>query len=156
MISSDFSELLKTFDGYGVRHLIVGGHAMMYYTEPRYTKDLDIWIDAEPGNAVKVFRALAEFGAPLTGMTADDFAQDGIFYQLGRPPLRVDILTSIDGVRFADAWTRREQVVFGDCMVPLISCADLIANKRAVGRHIDLHDVELLEQAVKQRSEGSG
>lgn len=151
MISSDFSELLKAFDGHGVRYLIVGGHAVMYYTEPRYTKDLDVWVEAEPRNAVKVFDALAEFGAPLAEMTADDFAHEGFFYQLGRPPLRVDVLTSIDGVRFSDAWPRREQAVFGDRVVALISRADLIANKRAVGRHIDLHDAELLEQAANER-----
>ena len=132
--------------------MIVGGHAVIYYTEPRYTKDLDSWIDAEPGNAVKVFRALAEFGAPLAGMTADDFAQEGFFYQLGRPPLRVDIPTTIDGVQFADAWSRRGRADLGDRLAPVISCAGLIANKRAVGRHIDLHDAELLEQAANKRT----
>lgn len=153
MISSDFSELLKTFEEHGVKYLVVGGHAVMYYTEPRYTKDLDVWVDAEPDNAKRVFRALAEFGAPLAGMTANDFTQEGCFYQLGRPPLRVDILTSIDGVRFRDAWQRRECTKFGDRVIPLISRADLIANKRAVGRHIDLHDAEMLELAAKQRSQ---
>lgn len=134
--------------------MIVGGHAVMHYTEPRYTKDLDVWVEAEPRNAVKVFNALAEFGAPLAEMTADDFAHEGFFYQLGRPPLRVDVLTSIDGVRFSDAWPRRERAGFGDRVVALISRADLIANKRAVGRHIDLHDAALLEQAANKQRPG--
>lgn len=151
MISSGFSELLKAFDGHGVSYLIDGGHAVMYYPEPRYTKDLVVWVEAEPRNTVKLFDALAEFGAPLAEMTADDFAHEGFFYQIGRPPVRVDVLTSLNGVRFSDAWPRRERAVFGDRVVALISCAVLIANKRAVGRHIDLHDAALLEQAANKR-----
>ncbi len=77
---SDFEELLKLFNDNDVRYLVVGGYAVMLYTEPRYTKDLDLWIDASEDNAAKVFRALAEFGAPLSGLSANDFAQEGFFY----------------------------------------------------------------------------
>lgn len=102
-MTSHFNDLLKSFDEQEVKYLVVGGHAVMFYSEPRYTKDLDIWIEASPENATRVFRALAHFGAPLTGVSEADFAAPGSFYQLGRPPLRVDVLTSIEGLEFDEA-----------------------------------------------------
>jgi hypothetical protein len=117
----------------------------MQYTEPRFTKDLDLWVEATPDNAEAVFRALATFGAPLAGMQASDFETPGCFYQIGRPPLRIDVLTSIDGVEFSAAWDNRFPSKLGDEEVFFIGKADLIRNKRAVGRHIDLHDAGLLE-----------
>jgi hypothetical protein len=93
-MNSDFKELLSTFNAAKVRYLVVGGYAVMTYTEPRYTKDLDLWIEATPRNAWAVFRALKEFGAPLAGLSEADFSREGFFYQLGRPPARVDILMS--------------------------------------------------------------
>jgi hypothetical protein len=101
-MNSDFEELLRAFNDLAVKYLVVGGHAVMLYTEPRYTKALDIWVEASNGNAETVFRALAEFGAPLAGLSPADFAQEGFFYQIGMAPARVDILMSIDGVSFAD------------------------------------------------------
>jgi len=124
-MNSDFEELLRIFSDNEVKYLIVGGHAVMLYTEPRYTKDLDVWIEASEENAAKVFRALAEFGAPLSGLSADDFAREGFFYQLGRPPARVDILMSIDGIRFDEAWPNRNQSEFGSQRAWFISRADL-------------------------------
>ena len=143
-MNSDLTDLLKAFENHGVRYLIVGGHAMMLYTEPRYTKDLDVWVEATAENAERVYRALAGFGAPLSGMTPADFAEAGTFYQLGRPPLRVDILMSIDGVEFDPAWRRRVQSDFGGGVAWFISREDLIRNKRATGRSIDRHDLGLL------------
>ena len=95
-MNSDFEELLSLFNDNEVKYLVVGGYAVMLYTEPRYTKDLDVWIEASQENAARVFHALAEFGAPLRGLTPADFAKEGCFYQLGRPPVRVDILMSIE------------------------------------------------------------
>lgn len=85
-MNSDFKELLSRFNARKVRYLLVGGYAVMKYTEPRYTKDLDLWIDRRPRNARAVFEALREFGAPLVGLSPDDFAQPGVVYQMGRPP----------------------------------------------------------------------
>jgi len=144
-MSSDFEELLKIFNANGVKYLIVGGHAVMLYTEPRYTKDLDVWVEASGDNAAMVFRSLAEFGAPLSGLTAEDFTREGFFYQIGVPPVRVDILMSIDAVRFEEAWPNRNRADFGAEPAWFIGRSDLIRNKRASGRHIDLHDAELLE-----------
>lgn len=144
-MNSEFSELLNLFNACGVKFLIVGGHAVMFYGEPRYTKDLDIWIEASPENAERTFRALARFGAPLVNMTAADFQKEGFMYQLGRPPARIDILMSIDGVSFSDAWMNRQPATFAGVEVGIIGRTDLIKNKRASGRHIDLHDIEQLE-----------
>jgi hypothetical protein len=127
----------------------VGGYAIMKYTEPRYTKDLDVWVEASQENARAVFAALREFGAPLSGLSASDFAREGSIYQMGRPPARVDVLTSIDGVRFADAWPRRVVSDFDGMTVQVMSRQDLLVNKRAVGRHQDLADVERLLEAER-------
>ena len=144
-MNSDIEELLNIFSENGVRYLIVGGHAVMLYTEPRYTKDLDVWIDASAENARAVYRSLLVFGAPLAGLTAEDFAEEGSFYQMGIPPVRVDILMSLDAVTFAEAWPNRQQSKLGNAEAWFIGRGELIRNKRAVGRHIDLHDAELLE-----------
>jgi hypothetical protein len=137
---------LRIFNAAKVRYLVVGGYAVMKYTEPRYTKDLDIWVEASAKNARAVFKALKEFGAPLTNLTEADFSKEGFFYQMGRPPARVDILMSIAGVRFADAWRNRVPTDFDGVPGHVIARKDLIANKRAVGRAQDLMDVmNLLE-----------
>jgi hypothetical protein len=117
----------------------------MLYTEPRYTKDLDLWIETSPENAQKVFGALAVVGAPLTSLSPDDFAHEDFFYQIGVPPVRVDILMSVTGLTFSDAWPNRTESAIGGQKVWFIGRADLIRNKRASGRHIDLHDAGLLE-----------
>jgi len=144
-MNPDVEELLSIFNENNVRYLIVGGHAVMLYTEPRYTKDLDVWIDASPQNGETVYRSLLSFGAPLAGLTAKDFAEEGSFYQMGIPPARVDILMSIDGVTFAEAWPNRQESKLGNVQAWFIGRGELIRNKRTVGRHIDLHDAELLE-----------
>ncbi len=145
--NSNFSELLSLFGVLGVRYLVVGGYALMNYTEPRYTKDIDLWVDASTENSGRVFEALLRFGAPLKGVSAADFSTPGVFYQMGRPPVRVDVLTSLSGVNFADCWERRVTGRFGNRDVCVISIDDLILNKRAVGRLQDLADVERLEEA---------
>ena len=126
---------------------MVGGYAVMKYTEPRYTKDLDLWISTDKANAESVFAALKAFGAPLRDLDADDFAEPGYFYQMGRPPFRLDIMMSLPGVEFASAWERRENVELEGLAVPFISKADLISTKKASGRPQDLIDVQNLEQA---------
>ena len=136
-MNSDFEELLSIFNENGVRYLVVSGYAVMVYTEPRYTKDLDLWIDASAENADRVYRSLLAFGAPLAGLTAKD--------QMGIPPARVDVLMSVDGVTFSEAWPNRQQAKLGSAQAWFIGRAELIRNKRTVGRHIDLHDAELLE-----------
>jgi hypothetical protein len=146
-MNSDFKDLLKLFNEYKVRYLVVGGYAVMKYTEPRFTKDLDIWVEANPKNARAVFRTLRQFGAPLVNLTEEDFAKEGTFYQMGRPPARVDILMSITGVGFDRAWRNRMMSDFEGVPAYVISRADLIANKRALGRPQDLADLGSLEES---------
>ncbi len=113
--SPDFKELLKLLERHDVRYLVVGGYAVMLCSEPRWTKDLDLWIALDLPNARAVFRALREFGAPLAHLTEEDFATPGYFYQMGNPPLRVDVMMGIPGGDFDAAWTRRNTIRLGDC-----------------------------------------
>ena len=145
-VNSDFSDLFSIFNANRVRYLVIGGYALIQYAEPRYTKDLDLWISTDPVNAQAVFKALHEFGAPLTNLTDDDFATEGYFYQMGVPPVRVDILMGIPGVVFDEAWPNHVEVDFDGLLVPFISRQDLIAAKLASGRPQDLLDAELLSQ----------
>jgi len=147
LTSPDFRELLKIFEKHKIRYLIVGGYAVMKYTEPRFTKDLDIFIATDHGNAESVYLALKEFGAPLENLTADDFTHKGYFYQMGKPPLRVDIMMSIPGIEFDEAWDNREVVKLDDLEIPFISRFDLIRSKKASGRPHDKIDVERLKEA---------
>jgi predicted nucleotidyltransferase len=148
-VSSDLTDLLKLFNDNGVRYLVIGGHAVVQYTEPRYTKDLDLWISANPANAKAVYKALREFGAPLAGLTENDFSEEGYFYQMGVPPMRVDVLMSIPGLEFEEAWQRRAVVDFDGLAVLFISKPDLIKAKLASGRPQDLIDADLLSASDK-------
>jgi Nucleotidyl transferase of unknown function (DUF2204) len=142
--SADFKDLLSLFNEEGVRYLIVGGFALASYGRPRYTKDLDVWIDRDGDNAERVLRALTKFGAPLKGIDAGTFRDPDAILQVGVEPVRVDILSDISGVRFADAWRRRSNGAYMSVPVSIISREDYIANKRASGRPQDLRDVEAL------------
>ena len=147
LTSSDFKELLNLFEKHEIRYLIVGGYAVMKYSEPRFTKDLDVWIATDPENADAVYAALKAFGAPLANLTADDFTRQDYFYQMGRPPLRVDIMMSLPGVEFEEAWKNREMVELDDLKIPFISRSDLIRVKEASGRPQDKIDVDKLREA---------
>src|SRR6188474_347908 len=106
-MNPDFVDLLRAFVAADVRFLIVGAYALALHGRPRATGDLDVWVDATPENAARVMRALAAFGAPLADIAADDFARGGVTYQIGVPPGRIDILTDLTGLAFADAWADR-------------------------------------------------
>jgi predicted nucleotidyltransferase len=149
--SPHFSELLQLLNAHEVEFLIVGGYAVMKYSEPRFTKDLDIWVRNTPQNAERVYAALAEFGAPLTAdsLTAKDFTSDNITYQIGRPPLRVDIMTRIDGVAFADAWQRKTHSTMATIDVYFVGLDDLIRNKEASGRSSDVEHLKLLHKQTE-------
>lgn len=146
-VNTDFSDLLNLFKANNVKYLVIGGYAVVQYTEPRFTKDLDLWISTQPNNAEAIFKALKEFGAPLEGMSPKDFSEEGYFYQMGIPPVRVDVLMGIPGVQFDEAWERRVEVQFDDTAVMIISKQDLILAKRAAGRPQDLLDADSLEQS---------
>lgn len=146
--SPHYRELLEIFNKHEVGYLIVGGYAVMRYSEPRYTKDLDLWVSCSAENSVKVFQALAQFGAPLhhDGVTKATFTKR-VIYQLGVVPVRVDVLTHIDGVEFEEAWRNRVASTMFGVPVHFISLDDLIANKQAVGRSGDLADLDQLRNS---------
>jgi hypothetical protein len=132
-----------------VKYLIVGGYAYSNYTEPRATKDLDVLIATTDENVQLVYKALAEFGAPLSGMTPQDFQRAKSWFQIGVPPNRVDIVQSIDAINFDEAWKNSVPgLIDDDIPVRYISLEDLIRNKLAVGRLRDLADVEDLKAAI--------
>ena len=149
LTNSDFKELLNLFEKHEIRYLIVGGYAVMKYTEPRFTKDLDILIATDTANAEAVYTALKEFGAPLANLTVKDFTDQDCFYQMGRSPLRVDIMMSIPGVEFEEVWKSREMVELDGYTIPFISRSDLIRAKKTSGRPQDKIDVNRLEHAER-------
>jgi hypothetical protein len=148
MIPKGLKELLRAFNEQKVNYLVVGGYAFGVYAEPRATKDLDLFIQADEENSKAVFRALAEYGAPLAGFSSSDF-RDGTSFQIGQPPARIDLLQSIDGVTFEDAWEHRiEGLIDAETPTIVISKEDLIKNKLATGRERDLLDVKELQSAA--------
>lgn len=140
----DWIEFFGLFQSNGVRFLVVGAHALAANGRPRATQDIDVWIEPTPENAQRVCAALSEFGlGDLTGSAAE-FATVDRMATIGRPPLRIDVMTSITGVEFAWAWDGRVEAEFGGVLVPFLGRAALIQNKRATGRVKDLLDIELL------------
>lgn len=147
LTSPDFRELLNIFEKHRIRYLVVGGYAVMKYSEPRFTKDLDLLIATDQDNANAVYSALKEFGAPLENLASDDFTRKDYFYQMGRPLLRVDIMMSIPGIEFDEAWKNREVVELADLKIFFISRSDLIRSKEASGRPQDQIDIDKLREA---------
>lgn len=140
--NKDFKDIFRIFDEEKVEYLVVGAHAVMFYAEPRFTKDLDILVNPTLENAKKVWKALAKFGAPLTNLTLHDFTDKDLIYQIGVDPNRIDILMGIAGVDFADAWRNRNQSTYDGIPFNIISKADLIKAKSATGRKRDKLDLE--------------
>ncbi len=140
----DFKELLNIFNDEHVEYLVAGAHAVMYHTEPRYTKDIDLWVNPTPANAELVYRALARFGAPLQKVTVANFSNPEMVYQLGIEPNRIDVLMDIAGLTFAAAWTDRVESTYAGIPIPILGKASLIAAKQASGRPQDLLDLAKL------------
>jgi hypothetical protein len=145
-VNQDFRDLLSALSEAGVRFLVVGAYAVSLHAEPRATGDLDLWVEATPDNAARVLEALRAFGAPLHDLTAEDLARPDVVFQIGLPPRRIDILTSITGVDFQGAWPDRVEVTYDDVRCWAIGREALITNKLALGRPRDLLDVELLRK----------
>lgn len=144
MVNPDFRDLFAALNDAGARYLVVGAHAVAFYAEPRFTKDLDVWVEAAPENARRVMAALRAFGAPLEGVSEADFATPAVTLQIGVAPNRIDMTTHIDGVSFESAWPNRTETSFGDQSIWVIGRSDLVLNKRAAGRPQDLLDLASL------------
>jgi hypothetical protein len=150
-VNQDFKDLFRVLNEYNVRYLVVGAYAVIYYAEPRYTKDLDIWVEPSHENARLVWEALMAFGAPLEGVTLEDFCNPELVYQIGVAPNRIDIMMSIPGVEFSSAYERKVESTYGEEPIGIISIDDLIEAKRTVDRAQDRLDVKSLEQAKSMR-----
>jgi len=143
-MNQDFKDLLAEFNAQKVEYLIVGAHALAAHGHVRATEDLDIWVRPDPANAKRVIAALRAFGAPLHDLTEQDLSTPGLIFQVGVEPIRIDVLTVIDGVQFDEAWSERIGSKFAGEPVAVISQAHLIKNKLASARAQDLADVEKL------------
>jgi hypothetical protein len=140
-----------------VKYLVIGAYAVAIHAQPRATKDLDILVKADIENANTLFAALADFGAPLQGLSPADFQEPGPFFRMGREPVGVDILTAVPGVEFDAAWARRIEAVFDEetgLRATCISREDLLSSKRAAGRRQDLADIEAIEKAAEAKPGG--
>jgi hypothetical protein len=138
--------MLSALFAAGAEFMVVGAHALAAHGTPRATGDLDIFVRATPENARRVMTALREFGAPLFDLTERDLSTPDTVFQIGLPPSRIDLLTSISGVAFDDAWPRHVDVTLGTLVVPVIGRDDFVANNKATGRTKDLLDIQMLEE----------
>jgi hypothetical protein len=148
-LSPDFKDLLSIFNAHRVEYLVVGAHALAAHGHVRATGDLDVWVRPEGSNAKRVIAALQAFGAPVQDLTEADLTRAGTVFQIGVAPIRIDVLTSIDGVAFDEAWNDRLTAKFLELPVPVLSAKHLVKNKRTVGRPQDLADVDWLERHRK-------
>jgi len=149
MLNPDYRDILSELSAAGADFLLVGAYALAVHGLPRATGDLDIFVRPTRKNAGKVWKALVRFGAPLAGVSKEDFSRPGKVVQLGVAPGRIDLLTAIDGVDFAEAWASRQEVEVEGLRIPVLGRAALIRNKRASGRPQDLADVKRLEGAFR-------
>jgi len=148
--SEDFKEFIKLLNEHECRYLIVGGYALSFHSKPKFTKDIDFWIDPQPDNAEKIFKVLSDFGFGQLDITIDDLTDLNKVIQLGKEPLRIDLLTSIDGLTFEMAYENRVIGNYFDIKANIISQEDLILNKKSSGRKNDLYDLSWIEQYGKK------
>ncbi len=144
-LPQDFKELLQLLNSKKIEYLVIGGYAVAFHGYPRATGDIDIWIAASKDNARKIVEALKEFGFNVPELNEELFLEKEKNIRMGNPPLRVEILTSIDGVKFSECYKNKKMVTIDDIKVNFISLKDLKKNKMASGRHKDLNDLEHLE-----------
>jgi hypothetical protein len=145
MLSKDFIEFIELLNENRVKYLVVGGYAVAFHGHPRYTKDLDVWIELSPDNANKILDALKKFGFGSLGLKSEDFLESDQIIQLGYPPNRIDILTALKDLKFKDCYKTKVKVEIRGLQINFIDIENLKKNKRATGRSQDLADVENLE-----------
>jgi len=145
MLNPDFKEFIQSLNDNGVRYLVIGGYAVALHGYPRYTKDLDVWIERGPENAAKLMQALVQFGFGSLELTVEDFLEPEQIIQLGYPPNRIDLITSPPGVDFDRSYAARVVVTIDDVPVYFIDLENLKKTKRAAGRLQDLADLENLK-----------
>ena len=151
MLNQDLKEFIALLNHHNVQYIVIGGYALAFHGHPRYTKDIDIWIDAKEDNAKRVLDALRDFGFGSVNLDIQDFISEENIIQLGYPPNRIDILTSAKGVVFGDCISSSHLIMIGDLEVRFLDIQNLILNKQQTGRLQDLADVEALEKLLKNQ-----
>ena len=144
VLNQDFKEFIQSLNDHNVRYLIIGGYAVAFHGHPRYTKDLDIWIELGQENAANILKALAQFGFGSLGLRQDDFLEPDQIIQLGSPPIRIDILTTLAGVDFDECFASKTVAAIDNIQMNFIDLENLKKNKKATGRLQDLADLENL------------
>lgn len=150
-MEKDYVEFLKLLNKHKVKYCVIGAYALAYYATPRYTKDIDVFLEQSRENAKKTLKALNDFGFSKLNLKIEDFMDPGITIQLGYEPVRIDLVTSIDGCSFGQIWKNRKKGKFGKENVLFIGLNDLIRNKRASKRTQDIADLDLLAQVSKNK-----
>lgn len=148
-MNSDFRDLLQALNDAGAEYLVVGGYAVIEHTEPRYTKDIDVWVNSTRENAGRILKALRAYGAPVSDLTIDYLTSEDAFFQIGVAPVRIDIIVNLIAMNFPDCWERRLVAETDGIPVNFIGIRDLITNKVASGRPMDLVDVERLRKKIE-------
>lgn len=151
-LAEDFEDFIKLLNLHEVEYMIVGGYALAFHGKPRHTGDLDIWINVSEENAVRMLKVVNDFGLQSLGFEKKDFLTEGLISQIGYPPLRIDVLTLIDGVEFAEAYTDRQKIELeNDFTIDYIGLNDFVKNKQASGRPQDRTDVKTLQKLLKTK-----
>jgi len=143
-ISYDYKDLFKTLNRHKVKYLVIGAYAVTFYTEPRFTKDLDIWVGNDITNAERLYKALIDFGVPLKGLSAEDFTNKKMIYQIGVAPVRIDIIMGLSGLKFENAWKRCKKTNYGRIPINIMGIKDLIYSKKRTKRGQDSLDIKKL------------
>jgi hypothetical protein len=151
-LQKDYEELLELFNKHKVRYCVVGAYAVAFHARPRFTKDMDILVKPDLGNGKKIIDALKEFGFKSPDLSEKDFSREGKIIQIGFEPVRVDLVTSIDGCTFEEIWENRESGFYGKQKVSFIGIKELVKNKKAAGRRQDEADLEILETVRKKNN----
>ena len=150
MLNNDYKDILLALSNRKAKFLLVGAYAMAVHGYPRSTMDIDLWVKSDPVNAILVLQALEDFGAPSDNLTQNDLQKEELIFQIGVAPRRIDIITSVDGLNFEEAFENSKTVEIEEIPIQVLSINDLIKNKRSTGRNKDLVDAESLEDLLKK------
>jgi len=149
MLNNDYKDILLALSNRKAKFLLVGAYAMAVHGYPRSTMDIDLWIKSDPENAILVLQALEDFGAPSDNLTQNDLQKENLIFQIGVAPRRIDILTSVDGLNFEEAFANSQTIEIEGIPIQVLSTSDLIKNKRSTGRAKDIVDAESLEDLIE-------
>ena len=145
-LSRDYEELFKILNACRIKYLVVGAHAVMYYTEPRFTKDIDLWIPPTLNKSSQVYKALKQFGAPMTSVTPETFEDEKLIFQIGVAPIRIDIMMSVPGLSPQKAWSHKRKARYGKTAINILGISDIIQAKETANRPQDRWDLDRLKK----------